>query len=375
MSEKNGRVLIIDDSPDSIHFLMESLKQDYAIIPATSGEKGLELAEKEPQPEVILLDVEMPEMDGYEVCRRLKDNPATQNIDVIFVSSHNSTDEKLLGYEAGGSDYVIKPIDPVELTRKVAVSIANKQKRAELQDEKDNIMSGFMEVLTSSGEQGVIIEFLRKSFTIDSIDELTRMLVESVSEYQLDSTVQIRAMGQKSHKSSIEPISPLEEELLSRLQDQGKILEHGKRMFINHGAVSLFIKALPDDETAIGRLRDNLVLLVEGANAKVNQIEMYYKDNTRRQGMQKLMDESQGELLELIEYQKEHLHTTISILDTLLQDLEESFLAWGLSEEQEQSLIGIVEGGINKALDHFESGEKADDRFKQLLEKFTQFTD
>ena len=126
MDEERKTILIIDDNPDDIHMLMENLKSEYAVLAATSGEKGLAIAAKEKKPDLILMDVVMPVMDGYETCRRIKDEWETADIDVIFISAHDSVEEKLAGYDAGGSDYVIKPFSPDELMKKVQVSLKNK---------------------------------------------------------------------------------------------------------------------------------------------------------------------------------------------------------------------------------------------------------
>jgi len=127
VTDERKRVLIVDDSVDDIHVLIENLKQDYAVLAATSGEKALALASKKPQPDIILMDVMMPDMNGYETCRRLRQNPETRNINVIFISANDSADEKIVGYEAGGNDYLIKPVQPGELLQKIKLAIKNQE--------------------------------------------------------------------------------------------------------------------------------------------------------------------------------------------------------------------------------------------------------
>ena len=109
---KTQRILIVDDSVDNLQVLMGLLKDDYKIIAATSGEKALELAAHEPAPDLILLDVMMPELDGYEVCRRLKATEKTAGIPVIFVTALGSSDDEYLGFEVGAVDYLTKPVIP-----------------------------------------------------------------------------------------------------------------------------------------------------------------------------------------------------------------------------------------------------------------------
>lgn len=106
------KILIVDDHPENLQVLLHTLKQDYAIIAATTGKKALELAEKQPLPDLILLDVMMPDLDGYAVCQQLKANAATQGIPVIFLSALEEAEDETKGFELGAVDYITKPISP-----------------------------------------------------------------------------------------------------------------------------------------------------------------------------------------------------------------------------------------------------------------------
>ena len=106
---RKPKVLIVDDTPENIQVLMETLKGQYTIVAAINGEKALKLALTEPLPDIILLDIMMPEMDGYEVCRRLKSEESTKNIPVIFVTAKSEVEDETLGFELGAVDYITKP--------------------------------------------------------------------------------------------------------------------------------------------------------------------------------------------------------------------------------------------------------------------------
>ena len=105
-------VLIVDDISENIHALKDLLHEQYAIIAATNGEKALELAARKPQPDLILLDIIMPGMDGYEVLRQLKAAPQTAEIPVVFVTALAEPSDETLGLKLGAADYVSKPINP-----------------------------------------------------------------------------------------------------------------------------------------------------------------------------------------------------------------------------------------------------------------------
>jgi diguanylate cyclase (GGDEF)-like protein/PAS domain S-box-containing protein len=121
------KVLIIDDS-EMIHGLIRARLKDepVTLLFAADGVRGLELA-REHTPDLVLLDVDMPEPDGFEVCRRLKTDPQTREIAVIFLTGASSTEQKLMGLELGAVDYVIKPFDPAELRARVKASLRTKQ--------------------------------------------------------------------------------------------------------------------------------------------------------------------------------------------------------------------------------------------------------
>jgi len=119
-------VLVVDDAPENLHVLMEALKADYAILAATSGEKALELAAKK-NPDLILLDVLMPGLDGYEVCRRLKADPHTEEIPVIFITGLADEDDEVKGLSLGAIDYVTKPFNPLLVKARVKNHIALQQ--------------------------------------------------------------------------------------------------------------------------------------------------------------------------------------------------------------------------------------------------------
>lgn len=102
-------VLIVDDAPMNIRVLGEALSRDYRIRVATRGEDALVVASGEDKPDLILLDIMMPGMDGYEVCRRLRADPATKNIPVIFVTAKGEVDDEEKGLDLGAVDYIAKP--------------------------------------------------------------------------------------------------------------------------------------------------------------------------------------------------------------------------------------------------------------------------
>jgi putative two-component system response regulator len=112
-------VLVVDDTPENIDVLNGILQEDYNVRVATTGDKALQIARSDAPPDVILLDVMMPSIDGYEVCRRLKADYQTQRIPVIFVTAMNEIEDETRGFELGAVDYIAKPVSPAVVRARV----------------------------------------------------------------------------------------------------------------------------------------------------------------------------------------------------------------------------------------------------------------
>lgn len=133
-AEKNGTILVVDDTPASIGMIQAALEQEnYQVLIATSGEKALERIEFV-DPDLILLDIMMPGIDGYETCLQLKSQEKTKDIPVIFLSALSDTFDKVRGFSIGGVDYLTKPVEPEELLIRVKTHIRLNQLEKQLQN-------------------------------------------------------------------------------------------------------------------------------------------------------------------------------------------------------------------------------------------------
>jgi CheY-like chemotaxis protein len=129
-TEPQSRVLVVDDELTNIELLADIL-DDHRIFFATEGEKALELAVTA-NPDVILLDVKMPGMDGYEVCRRLKADSRTTGIPIIFITALSSVEEETRGLALGAVDYIHKPLSPALVKVRVQSQVELKRAREQL---------------------------------------------------------------------------------------------------------------------------------------------------------------------------------------------------------------------------------------------------
>jgi putative two-component system response regulator len=127
-------VLVVDDTPENILILNGALRPHYKVKAAPNGEKALKIAQSTTQPDIILLDIMMPEMDGYEVCRKLKSSPITEKIPIIFVTAMSEVEDEKKGLDMGAVDYITKPINPAIVLARVRTHLALFDQTRELEN-------------------------------------------------------------------------------------------------------------------------------------------------------------------------------------------------------------------------------------------------
>jgi CheY-like chemotaxis protein len=132
-------VLLVDDTPANIQVVHNILKNSYTTRIATNGAKALELAKATPQPDLILLDVMMPDLDGYEVCSRLKLDPNTREIPIIFLTGKTEAEDETKGFELGAVDYIHKPFSPAVVHARVQTHLTLREARERLAEEKHKV--------------------------------------------------------------------------------------------------------------------------------------------------------------------------------------------------------------------------------------------
>jgi len=169
MSEKVRKsVLVVDDTPTNIDILLEILTEEYDVAVALDGESALESVD-ESKPDIILLDIMMPGMDGYEVCTTLKKHESTRDIPVVFITAMNDIKDEIKGFEVGAVDYITKPFSLPVVQRRVEAILKLEEKTRDLtvlSNKLSKYLSPQVYVSIFRGEQDVVIESKRKKLTI-----------------------------------------------------------------------------------------------------------------------------------------------------------------------------------------------------------------
>ncbi len=156
-----ARILVVDDERFHLNVIVGLLSSDYNVLIAKSGERALEIAASKPAPDLILLDIFMPEMDGYEVCRRLKSNHKTRHIPIIYLTAKSDAEAEAYGFSLGAVDYLSKPISPPIVKARVKNHLAYSQALWSLEQQNEQLEYKIQErVLEIARTQDVAIHCL-----------------------------------------------------------------------------------------------------------------------------------------------------------------------------------------------------------------------
>jgi CheY-like chemotaxis protein len=360
--KEKPQILVVDDCPIDVLVMLEHLRGDFTVSVAESGNAAVEICLGANPPRVILLDANMPGMDGYQTCKKLKADPLTQCIEVIFVSANETIEERLKGYDVGGSDYLIKPILAQELCLKIRKALERQRDRESAELETQCAMDTAMTAIMDAGEQAGVVHFLRDSFACNSFEDLTSLIFDYTGQIQLSSSLQIRAPWKTYEYASSGSISPIEVNIFEAMQHSSRIIQHGKRLFLNFGVVSQIIKNLPDDEEKVGRLRDHLAIILEGAANRIKSLIV-------TQQLKNLMFKINESLLRVKDQQSKQKKQGVKIMDDLVEEIQTNFINYGLTEEQEMILISLVESYAERSFSSYEDGLKIDAELKVIAEQ------
>ena len=156
MTESRPVVLVVDDTPANIELLHNILRDDYKIKVATDGEKGLELAARDPRPDIILLDIMMPGISGYEVINQLKENAKTSAIPVVFITAKSQVKDEQKGLALGAVDYVTKPFDPEIIKARVHTHVAAHLELRQLAEENRELRTRLDRAFSDFSEDSLL---------------------------------------------------------------------------------------------------------------------------------------------------------------------------------------------------------------------------
>jgi len=363
-----GKILIVDDEPINCEIMQEILGADYELQSVFSGQECLNMAAQW-MPDLILLDISMPGMSGYEVCKQLRGSVKTQDMAITFVSALDTLADRLAGYEVGGDDYITKPFEAAELLKKVAVAFKNKSMHRRLQNTADAAMKTAQSAMISTNEIGMVLQFINATFQCDEYECLGQLIVDTIASMGYRSTVQIRAEGREINACSGGAINPLEVAVINRISDQDDRLDIGPRSIMNFEHLSILIKDLPvNDDEEYARIKENIAVLAEASEVRIKAIEAQ-NALLQRAGLLEVLRRAQQSLQELQHLQADHKQQMLSLIQQLKKSLQAKLVTTSLNSFQIDPVIDLVNKAYKQTLAVFDGHETVEHPVAEVIQE------
>jgi CheY-like chemotaxis protein len=364
-------ILCVDDEPVNLTIMEELLQDKYELSTVKSGESCLQQVAIQ-KPDLVLLDVNMPDMDGLETCARLKADAETAGIPIIFVSALASQAELMAGYEAGGDDYITKPFSEEILQKKLQIVLASQQRKQELKQISDHAVETLRDNLSDTDELGMVIEFLHQCQTISTLDELARNVFDCLREFELDSSLLILDEPENRIWFSDDIERPMESQILASLRGQDSVVSFGTRLAISSDHATILVRNLPCGQTKIARVRGYLTILIGGLNSRINAMQRESMLDQRGQVLARVLQATRdnlGNIDDLLQQQKTRSGEIISALGV---EVGKSIAKLNLTKQQETALMKIIDSTAVRIESVYDDNLKFDDQFQDVIDDLSR---
>lgn len=361
------KIMIVDDAPDNLLLLEMMLEEEFDIVQATSGQQCLDLIEND-CPDLILLDVNMPGMTGYEVCTQLRRNNKTVNLPVLFVSAMINTEERLAGFEAGGDEYINKPVDEDELLKKIQFHLAGIKEKIAAQKDATEAMNVAMDAMTSSSELGQLIAFVSEAQGAKNLASLGEMVVNVCVTFGLNACAYIEGSSPEffgCKKDSVEANI-----LIKSLLSKERIINLGIRTIVKSEQLSLLIKNMPiNDENKYGRFKDHLAVLISISDGRLLTIKAQMNvAGERKNVLSRVIMHTETQIKSLNKKILQYDDNSRKVMMDMIAKLETTLFSLGLDEDQEEQLMSLVYSTSDQLEKSKEVTKKLQDDLGSVLE-------
>ncbi len=353
-------LLIVDDDEMHCEMVSDMLEDEYTLYTATTSEDA-EVLFKEHKPDIILLDINMPGKTGIELCRELKESD--QEFSVIFVSGHNSLEERLKAYDAGGDDFVPKPFEMKELFAKVHAVAHYQLGKRSLKDQEAFSRTMAFQSMAEASQYGHVLQFFKNSMHAKTLEEVAKHFFEMMANLNLTTSLQFHGKEIHSFDQQNGQCSPIELNIFELLRGVGRLYDFDNRTILNDNHVSFLIKNMPvDDEVNYGRLRDVTAVIIEGLEAK-------YLDLEREKALKAILSKVQTIIDQLSAEISGHEGKMASQINNIVLEIRTSFHELDLTLEQEEYFSNVIQKSLNE-MDTAQDGlDDASEALKSLAKE------
>lgn len=358
-----GVVLVVDDDGHARMLHREILAKKFDVVTAASGEEALSLFDKL-APDLVLMDASMPGVNGYEACAKIRERSM---VPVIFVTAHTDLEEHMKAYDSGGTGLLTKPVNAEILIRKVSTAIERYRSATQNEREKYEYQRMAMNFLSSAGQNGVLINFMRTSIASPTYEHLATALLDATTALGMDCIIRISHGGGVVAKSAHGDPTALELSILDHVANMGRLFQFRNRLVVNFERVSVVASNVPEEgSTEAGAFRDNLAILAEAAQALSENIDLRVTAAKQAEQMQVALIGTQTALDGLNEHQRLMFADIRLLLQDLVDGVEKSYAWLNTSQTQETTISGHMQVAVDKILQRLMATDEFEAQFGKV---------
>lgn len=365
----NKYIMFVDDSVSMQRIVESVLIEDYEVLCASGAREALSAMDHR-VPDLFLLDIEMPEVDGYELAGMIRRRPNGSKVPIVFLSSMNTEKVIVRSYEAGGTDFITKPIIGDELKAKLSIAIAtsgNNTKKNEREIE-NTATSVALDAMRNAADLGQLLEFIQGTYTCKSFDELGGKLLNILTAYGLAAVVELRTPKKRYQYSHNDIVLPLEQSVIDRFREETRIMDFNNRTLINYADVSLLIKNMPiDDENRYGQLKDVLATLAQASEPMILSLFFKKQMDSQRLKLLTMAEMTQASLDRLSGLHKKNKLEYVKSQEASVEDAKDLFHHLELSEHQENEITNLFLKNRKECEIRHENNDEVDEELALIV--------
>ncbi len=364
-----AKVMVVDDDDISQALIGGILEEAFELSFASSGEECLALLKTTPI-DVVLLDVNMPGMDGLEVCQRIKMSEKHQSMPIIFVSASDSKEEIIAGYEVGADDYITKPLHHDALLARVEMNALQARTKSHIQSSLTDTSPGS---INRQFINSPVFQFIDSSSQATTLEGLASAIFEITTHMELSCLAQIKTPTDNCYFSDDGVIKPIEPNIIQQMETQGRCCSFGQRLIINYPEISFFVRNMPiNDELRNVQIKEALLHVVRLADSRLESIQqknsLEEKCNQLKQRMH-----SSAEALRFIHHDfQRHGKTVDHVLDSISTDILGNLESLHLTHEQEDFLTQTLRKKMENLLELNNKSLQIEESMQSFIEELTK---
>lgn len=358
-------VYVVDDDEVLRGLMLDILSEEYQVETFESGKKVITQFKEKP-PGIILLDIRMPDKDGYEVCKEIREIDPDGQTAIIFVSGKNSEEERMRAYYLGADDFIVKPFINNELLAKLKKVDAYHKQAKTLQEQQNMAQNMAFQAMTEASQYGIVLQFIKETFITKDETQLATAVFQTLTKLNLSGSVQFRMPDHiSSFRAPNQACNPIEEEVFELLECRGRIFDFQNKTIFNDQHASIMVKDMPlDDEIMYGRFRDILAAVVEGVEARLIDFQ-------RKNALVTVMDDIRTTVTFVEKQFQKHELATVATMEKLMMEMESGFQFLDLSDEQEDFFIQLIENSMKKLVAIYMEAKAIDGQLSGIYSKLS----